>query len=253
MCGRLPRCTPYAQTGPTAGEHSRKRLGPLGAEPWGFARDRPGPIIWPWVGEYYESDRVALLTLNFRSSDIEATVALEYLAAWHTRESLKRGRKRDPHSDSVFGYTSLATAAVVLASLRKEPLVAEPEPRLLTATMERIVRLQLVKCTPVESVVDRASPSKRMCRNCPPRFLWDELALLRPQVLVVMGRDAYREMNGRSEVSWRCGTYICRGELKYGSERAILLWVPHPTASDWSAGQRALIRSLRRKPLVDEG
>jgi hypothetical protein len=47
---------------------------PTKGEPWGLPGDRPGSIIWPWIGENYNTGSVVLLTLNFRSGDDDATV-----------------------------------------------------------------------------------------------------------------------------------------------------------------------------------
>ncbi len=131
------------------------------------------------------------------------------------------------------------------------PLTArEPSAQSLVETMEHVARLQLVKCTPVDSVIDRGKPSAQMCLRCPPPFLWNEFRALRPGTVVAFGRDAYNALHGREGVRWRCGTYLCRGMLEYDSNRqADLLWVPHPVASDWPQGQSALVRGLRRRPL----
>ncbi len=221
-----------------------------GDRSYGLSGDEPGSIIWPWVGEHYASAGVVLLTLNFKSSDTEASVALEYLAAWHTRESLEAGHERSLEDKSPFGYHLYATAAAVISSLEGGLPALRPVPEPLVDTMERVAHLQLVKCTPVDKVVDRGRPTRTMCHRCPQRFLWPELADLAPRVLVVFGRPAYEELNRADGVRWRCGTYLCRGTLQYGDNgQAILLWVPHPSASDWPQGQAALVRSLRRKPL----
>jgi hypothetical protein len=81
-------------------EHAlpRRCTSAVAGEPWGFVRDRPGSVIWPWIGEQYEPGGVALLGLNYRNGDTEATVALEYLAASNDAEQLQQG-----HYKSKFG------------------------------------------------------------------------------------------------------------------------------------------------------
>lgn len=226
---------------------------PKKAEPWGLPGDKPGSIIWPWIGERYRPGGVVLLTLNFRSSDTEATVALEYLAAWHVRENLRAGRKRVPEWNSTFAYGSLATAAAVISGLEGQALKPEPDPEWLyeISVMESVARVQLVKCTPVDTAVRRGSPTGAMCERCPPRFLWKELDVLRPSVLVVFGDRAFRELNGQKGVNWRCSDDYCRGTLKYGDGDPVqLLWLWHPSnLGKWLRSQKALVRSLQRKPL----
>lgn len=226
---------------------------PTNGESWGLPGDRPGSIIWPWIGEQYKTDGVVLLTLNFRSGDDDATVALEYLAAKHALSSLKANYKRDPKWNSTSTYGFLATAAAVLASLSGEPPMVEPEPELLyeMGTIERVARVQLVKCTPVDPPVKGGAPSSAMCERCPPGFLWKELDILLPHVLVAFGDDAFKALDARDEVKWRCGADHCRGTLDYGSGgQAILLWLWYPSRlGKWKRSQEALVRSLQRKPL----
>lgn len=222
---------------------------PTAGEPWGFARDRPGSIIWPWIGEHYQPGGVALLGLNYRNGDTEATVALEYLAAYNDARQLARGRRRsDFNSD--FPYRSMATAGALVASLDGQCVVELPDPASLTRTMERVARLQLVKCSPVDSVVDRGAPSDEMCERCPPRFLMHEVDVLRPGVLVAFGSPAHRALNQRADVTWRQLAYLCRGSLQRGRQTIALFWRPHPSHPDWSHGQRSLVFSLRRRPLL---
>jgi hypothetical protein len=226
---------------------------PANAEQYGFDCDDPGSVIWPWVGEEYRPGGVALLTLNFRSGDGEATVALEYLAAWHAKKQLREGRRRDTNFNSAFAYNSLASAAVVLASSDDLPMAVSPEPESLIATMESVARLQLVKCTPVDSVVERGSPSKTMCQRCPPRFLRRELAILNPGVLIVFGVAAYEQLALWPQVRWGAGTYVCRGTMRTCTSEIALIWLFHPSSTDWTQSQHALVRSLRSRPITALG
>jgi Uracil DNA glycosylase superfamily len=222
---------------------------PVAGEPWGFVRDRPGSVIWPWIGEQYEPGGVALLGLNYRNGDTEATVALEYLAASNDAEQLQQGHYKSKFR-SDFPYRSMATAAAVLASLDYVRPTEQPAPSTLATTMERIARLQLVKCTPVDTVVDRGAPSEAMCERCPPRFLMRELDVLRPGALVAFGGPAFRALNHRADVTWRQHAYFCRGALQVNGASTALFWLPHPSHPNWSKGQRSLVHSLRRRPLA---
>lgn len=224
---------------------------PRRAEKWGYDGDLPGSIIWPWAGKHYKRGGVAVLGLNFRDGDNEATVALEYLAAHNDLEQFASGH-RQRQRGSAFAYRSMATAAVLLASLTDSPLVALPDPETLGEVLEQVVRLQLVKCRPVAGVGQRGAPSQAMCQNCPPRFLWKELEHLQPGVLVAFGNDAYRTLDQNLDVRWRSQRdYLARGTLRGGSRETELVWLPHPSGTGdlWHRGQRSLMRSLRRRPL----
>ncbi len=208
--------------------------------------------MWPWVGERYAASRLVLVTLNFRSGDDEASVALEYLAAEHVRDSLEAGRKKVVAWNSTSPYGFLATAAAVIASRENEPIRVEPDPKWLyeIGIMERVAHVQLVKCTPVDTAVDGGAPTAVMCERCPQRFLWQEIDVLRPSVVVAFGLDAYNVLEAQQGVTWRRGANYCRGALAYGADCADLLWVWHPSRlGKWRQGQEALPRSLRHRPL----
>jgi hypothetical protein len=190
--------------------------------------------------------------LNFRSGDDEASVALEYLAAQRVRDSLKAGRKKVLEWNSTSHYGFLATAAAVIASKENQPIQVEPEPTWLSESeiMEQVAHVQLVKCTPVDTAVAGGAPTSVMCERCPQRFLWKEIDVLRPTVVVGFGCATYKVMEGHPGVTWRCGANHCRGILDYGAGCAALLWVWHPSRlGKWRQSQKALVRSLRHRPL----
>lgn len=224
-----------------------ERTKPVAGEPWGYAGDKPGSIFWPWIGERYDRGGVAIVGLNFRSADSEATVALEYLAAKNDREDLASGAFKSRFG-SHFPYRSLASASAVLDSLNGDEPIERPDPALLVGVGDRIARLQLVKCTPVDRHKERGSPSDAMCGLCPPRFLFRELAVLRPGAVIVFGNAAHRTLNSLPQVRWRNNPHHCRGDLHLDDHSCQIFWLPHPSGSHWGSGQRGLVRSLKRRP-----
>jgi hypothetical protein len=223
---------------------------PRKAEPWGYKQDLPGSVIWPWIGKNYKQGGLAVLGLNFRDGDDEATVALEYLAAHNDLGRFTSGRRQ---RGSAFPYRSMATAAALLTSLQGGRPLVLPAPETLGEVLEQVVRLQLVKCRPVAKVGQRGAPSQTMCQRCPPRFLWKELDQLEPGVLVAFGNDAYHALGGNLSVRWRSQRdYLARGTLRSRDWEAEVVWLPHPsgTRGEWHKGQRSLIHSLHQRPLV---
>jgi hypothetical protein len=220
---------------------------PSSTDRWGYARDRAGSIAWPWVGKNYALGGVAVIGLNFRFSDDGGTVALEYLAAQNDLKQFHEDRKRSRFG-SAYPYCSTASAAAVCASLDRESLVELPAPSSLASTLERICRLQLVKCTPGDHVVDRGSPSATMCQRCPHRFLVKELDVLQPTAIIGFGMEVYRALDSWPKLRWESGSdHLCRGTMRLAKRTATVFWLPHPSSSGWPRGQRALIRRLRAK------
>ena len=219
----------------------------------GFARDRAGAIAWPWIGRGYRPGGVVLVGLNLRLEWTESTVAIEYVIAEADRDQFERGRRQSDYG-SRFAYRSMCAAAAILASREGAASLPDPTPESLTAVMDRVARVQLVKCNPNSEVVYRGAPSKEMCRRCPERFLFPELRVLRPGALVSFGQDAFDAISVHGGVRWtRNMGYFCRGTFEFAGSSAELFWLPHPSGPNWTKGYPSLIRSLRRRPAKTVG
>lgn len=215
--------------------------------PW--SGDNDGSIFWPWVGESYRAGGVCLVGMNIHHAGDWWSINVEYAIVAEQTPHLEQGRRRMPKG-SMFAYRGGASAMAALASLDGRDPAESPDPREVTPALERIARLQAVKCSPLRN---KSNPTRAMCACCPPRFLQRELAILRPRVIVGLGVDARRGVESAGVVTWEREDHgYRRGALAIGTRRPIdVLLVPHPSVRGraWPDAQAALVHDLRRNPV----
>lgn len=127
------------------------------------------------------------------------------------------------------------------------------EPGALAAVWDSCAFLEIVKCSPAGN---RSWPSDAMLETCPSFLLRSELEVLRPRVVILLGRgkrtrDVVRPMLdvtwGESPGSFERDTFT----LADGAE-ATLLSVNHPSTSNrihWQKSLNQLAASLAARPI----
>lgn len=165
-------------------------------------------ISIPWIGADYECDRVAVAGINLY--DYGGLFA-QWLIYHELEEKLARA-KRYKGSMLPFGV-----GAYVSALLHKGSPNSFVEPSSLEAAKawRRISFLELVKCSPRR---DRSAPNREMWANCLGEFLLDELRILRPKSLIVIGGGlpALRVQLLPGISGWRKEHGLQRGVLDLG-------------------------------------
>ena len=211
-----------------------------------------GSIFWPWIGEQYRPGGVSLVSLNINNAHADPgaddwwTIGVEYAIAEHALAGLGAGRRRI--LNSLFHYRAMSAALAVLASQDGFDPTEEPSPEEAAAALERIARVQAIKCSPSH---DNSTPTVEMRANCPPRFAARELQVLAPGVLLSLGADARTLIDGLAKPTrTERGTQFHRGRLKLAGTEVELLALPHPTSRGraWSLGLAELVASLRSAP-----
>lgn len=157
----------------------------------------------------------------------------------------KRGQGR-------FAFAAYRTAAALLDLLDDSP-VRLREPEELVDIPARTARLQAVKCLPK---CRGSTPRAKMWKHCPPLLLGDELNVLRPSALLVLGGkplSASKALDQRA--AGRALAFeprpsrlerVTRGLLCGENWSADVYGLPHPRAGK-DANEQAFIRSLRRR------
>ena len=204
-----------------------------------------GSIYWPWVGEYYLPGGVCIVGLNVNHGPGYWSPAVEYKTSGAMRAHLSRGQKTSPHR-SRFPYRTLACAGMVLASLSGEPVDPEPRPQQLTTVLDRVARLQAVKCAPFATVVKNGAPKAPMFVNCPPRFLHHELRVLRPATIVAFGNHARDGVMSAATLLAPADSNRDLGQatIEIDGTRVELLRLAHPAATGTAGGAASRV-SLR--------
>lgn len=189
------------------------------------------------------------MALNINDDDDDGwwSVAKEYGIARDQQRDLAKGVLRQDGSS--FAYRSMATAAALVTHLAGEEPAAEPRPQSLSGVVDEIARVQAVKCSPREA---KSEPTQEMRRECPPRFAVRELEILKPGVLVGLGKVARSAicLLGGASLS-KVSPHLERGTIAINGTSSEVFIVPHPAAyaNAWDLAQADLIEDLRRNPL----
>lgn len=134
------------------------------------------PISVPWIGPRYQPGGVAAVAINFHDYGGLG-------AQWWIRRGANDKLRQGKHGG--FEYRAGTYLALVQAALAGVPLDEQPDPMRAAEAWDRCAFLEAVKCSPRSGV---SEPTEAMRRNCPARYLADELNLLGPGVLVIIGR-----------------------------------------------------------------
>lgn len=204
--------------------------------------DENGCVPLPWVGPRYRRGGVVVLGINpnIHRRDY-SDVLIEHSNTWCQYIANFRRGKRSV-GGSRFGFAAMRSAAALLDALDgPRPRLREPEE--LVETMLRTARLQAIKCMPKRP---SSKPYADMWRHCPQMLLMEELNVLKPGVVLALGRkpvDALEQLEGfdapRSRASRsRIGTLRGRGFT------ADVYSLPHPRGGNTTA-EESFIRSLR--------
>jgi len=237
-----PLCACCPQAGPCWRSASAARRMPSLAAP------EDGGIILPWVGGGYRPGGVLVIAVNPNIADTDVTHLLsEHEITWdrHHR-SLANGQRVDEGSN--FAYRMARSAAPLLDSLDGRGITDRERPQDLLGSLHRIARLQSVKCVPRR---ERSRPTSAMQWICPEFLLEQELAVLRPGVILTLGNipdAAVAQLLGYEDLDSEGSEFLWRHRLTEAWGRAEIFSMPHPAdpRNGWEAGHRELLSRLQR-------
>lgn len=138
-------------------------------------------VAVPWVGRDYTRHRIAVVAINFNFYG--GLGAQWWVRRGDIHERLGHGKR------NLFPYRVGQYLAAVVASQRADPVIEDPDPAAGAAGFESCAFVQGVQCSPKPRA---GRPSAAMWDNCPPRYLAGQLELLRPSVVLAVGRETWR-------------------------------------------------------------
>jgi hypothetical protein len=180
-------------------------LCPLNEVCWRGARDRLPPkdqdwneVSRPWIGGHYESLRLLFLAINMNGSGgfFEATglvlAARDEILTGRTRVRFGHDYQKYPGTMLYHRMGVYASAFVETAKFRDEipPEQSWPSYQNVAEAFEFMAYTNQVKCSPHDdqnSKNSRSEPTGAMWENCGKYVLAEELRLLNPRVIVVLG------------------------------------------------------------------
>ncbi len=122
------------------------------------------------------------------------------------------------------------------------------EPESLVPVLERVIRLQTVKCSPRNA--QRSNPTRAMFSRCPRHLLSDEMAIARPAAILAFGRAAQGALGSLDEFHRNSRSEVAIGYLVGQHFKAKVFALGHPARpSSWNPSHDRLKRYIRRHGL----
>ncbi len=206
-------------------------------------RPENAEVSVPWIGSSYFIDRICALAIN--SNRYGALGGHWWITRGHIRD-LRAGIK--PRGGFAYGTGSILAA--IEASLHGQPLPEEPPNLDLIADAWHSTAFQeSVKCAPE---VGRGTPTGAMWQNCPSTYLLEELRLLQPRVLLLVGRTdvAPRVLDLIDATEIDRGDHFQRHGADLFGSPADVFSVNHPSWGHWKQSYPELLASLKRSPAL---
>lgn len=221
---------------------------------WADAAEAKDPsnagISLPWIGNRYFDSRIVILGINF--DNFGGLAGHYWICEDHIRqmEAGQRGKDGRPFARGAMQYLRIALASLHGDDLPKDP--ADVTNQQLAHLWEDCAYLQRIKCAPG---VDKSRPTKAMVWKCPSFLAMRELEILKPQVVLHLGRTDLRREWIVQEGGYgkEQGPHMERDTATIGDHAVELISLNHPStnhAGTIRASLDQLISSLEENPLA---
>lgn len=211
--------------------------------------DRAG-IAVPWIGQNYLERRIVVLGENlndFGGLDAHWDLCRGYA------ENLRAGLPAK--GSRVFGERAGLYAWAVAQSLDGKTDESGPRPGrpAVGDAWDGVAFLESVKCSPSQP---RSEPFPEMWSECVDLLLIDELRVLRPRTVLLLGRSRLRDavrplLRELMELEWKDAPgSLERDTFLVAGQRAELFCLNHPSSVlGWGKSFEELRRSLSSEPI----
>lgn len=213
--------------------------------------DKAG-ISAPFIGADYDARRICIVAINLKGGG--GLQDVWYTSGLHINAQ-RAGRKS--FDNRPFAYAMVTYARLVEGSLDGEMPDdwRDPEPEALVSTWDSCAFVEAVKCAPK---THRGQPYTPMYAECPPFLLIEELKILAPRVVLLLGRGPLRDaVRPLLDVEW--DSYpaalahpgsIERDKFKLNDRPVELFSCNHPASLRWRSSLEQLFESLTLAPLA---
>ncbi|MBK5218944.1 MAG: hypothetical protein JJE35_04045 [Thermoleophilia bacterium] len=202
----------------------------------------PKPPAWraeisvPWIGSGYRESGICAIAINLNKYG--PLGANWWIVRGHIHDRLGKGSRRN------FEFRVGQYLAAIRASQEgRWPIRGEIEPQLAARGWEDCAFFEAVKCSPESGV---SAPTGTMWENCPPRYVLDELEILRPRVVVAIGVGVgnwARRLLGVEDLEVdRPG--LRRGPGRLAGEDVDVICLNHPSFGNWKSSRARLFAML---------
>lgn len=208
--------------------------------------DRAG-VSAPFIGRRFFERRILVVAMNF--NDWGGLDGNWLMCHWHAEAQARGELGKDGRW---FGYGAMAYARLVEASLDGE-LPADwkhPQPRDLVGVWDNCALVQSVKCAPNSP---HSNPFEEMFVECGRLLLLDELRILKPRVIIVLGRGPNPRDAIRPLLNVTYGEHpghLERDDFELDGIRGELSSCNHPSSPTWRESLVQLHQSLAEHPAL---
>ena len=215
----------------------------------------PTHIYLPWIGPRYEETR--LLALGINMNQFGGLNSLRELVSPWVKKDLADGKTRILKNDNYSGtFYWHRVPSYVLALLERDGIVQPewtdsgfPNAADLANALDYFAITNSIKCAPRWH---KSKPTADMWQHCPGEILREELRILLPKKLLILGHtDNYYYFNaqvldkGTNKLDIDKG-YLKKGSGKIDGREVEFFVIVHPTAR--GGNSHALMRELRELP-----
>lgn len=206
--------------------------------------DRAG-IAMPWLGDDYLENRIVVVGMNLHDwGGLDAHLRV-------CRDHIRQLRLGRTGKDSrAFATGAMTYVDAISRSMAGETLSADPRPgrSVLADHWHKVAFAEAIKCAPPTVA---SAPYPEMFKLCPPAFLLEELRILRPRVVLVLGRSKVRDpVRELLQVEWGVSPgSLERDAFKIDGVRSELISANHPSRPGWRKSYDQLVESLNKEPV----
>lgn len=192
--------------------------------------DEAYTVSRPFVGQYYKQNRLAILGINLNEY---GGYDAYYKLLDKAKKQLSMGKKKLFRSNSYSGsivYHRMMTYASIILNDQHQPSGED-----LSNNIDNIAFLNHIQCSPIG---EKSKPSEQMWENCGSHILRKELAILRPEDLLVLGTtdNLTNTLNILTDVA---NTYHSKEiriyEASLSSSKIRVIAICHPTSRGGSS------------------
>ena len=198
-------------------------------------RDKPINISFPWIGRFYEKYKILVIGVNMNGyGGYDAFKLLVDYAISELKVGKKKLFKSKDYPGTLYYHRLLSYASILL---EKYKIVEEtkdglfPNKETLIKTFDFISITNSIKCSPRG---ERGKPTNEMWNNCPTYILKEELKILKPKTVLILGKSdnyKYFKNNVLDELILEKRTNkIISGKGRLNSNELEYFIIPHPAS-----------------------
>lgn len=206
-------------------------------------------IYLPYIGEKYEEARILCLGINMNEfGGLWAESNLAAMARQRIIEGKRRIRFDNPNYAGTFFWHRVpvyVSIELIRLGIQSESLTQEdfPSKENIAGSFDYFAISNSVKCSPIG---EKSVPTESMFSNCTTHILKDEIRILKPRVILVLGNSANRGALKNAiegEIAWEQFKNIFLGKVFSPEGIVEVICMPHPTS--FSGNSADLAKRLR--------